>query len=193
MDTQAQIVGKRIQNLRKKKGITQEELGYALELTQNSISKIETGATALTLSNLIKIANYFKVSTDYICTGQKGENYLSLLEKYSNLEYVSGSCGEMHYDYPILKINKSYFEYLIHIARAKSDKLIPDDIKELWINKEIQAFSNSRDFDTFTEYITVVPVPNDFIYPDDQKSDWKQSDLLKNVDSFFTSNSYFKN
>ena len=50
-------VGQKIQDFRKQRGITQEELAEAINLETVSISKIETGRSYPTSENLAKIAN----------------------------------------------------------------------------------------------------------------------------------------
>lgn len=188
MDSTNETIGERIKFLRKEKKLSQEELGTAIGLTQNNISKMENGDVSLTIDNLLLIASFFNVSTDYICTGQKNDNILNTLERYIYVEYKSGSCGQEHYNYPILKINKLYFEYLIRIACAKNDRMIPEEIKKMWIDKEIQDFNRSRSSDSFNDYMETIPVPIDYFYPDEEKSNLKQSDLIKEMDRFFSDN-----
>lgn len=61
----------RIKALRKKKGITQTELGEILGVGQKSISMIEKGMCNPTMSQLVALSDYFKVSTDYILKGDE--------------------------------------------------------------------------------------------------------------------------
>lgn len=56
----------RLKELRKEKGITQQKLALDLNTTQNSISRYESGLRPLDANMLIKIADYFNVSVDYI-------------------------------------------------------------------------------------------------------------------------------
>lgn len=56
----------RLKELRKKKGISQLRLATALNTTQNTISRYETGEREPGISELIKIADYFNVSVDYL-------------------------------------------------------------------------------------------------------------------------------
>lgn len=60
------IIGKRIRELREKKGISQEELGKVLERTHAAVSDIERGKTKLAATDLSILANYFGVSTNDI-------------------------------------------------------------------------------------------------------------------------------
>lgn len=56
----------RIKELRKKKGISQQRLATDLNTTQNTISRYETGEREPGIDELIKIADYFHVSVDYL-------------------------------------------------------------------------------------------------------------------------------
>ncbi len=56
----------RLKFLREKKGISQVRLAIDLNLNQNSISRYETGAREADYETLIKIADYFGVSIDYL-------------------------------------------------------------------------------------------------------------------------------
>ena len=56
----------RLKFLREKKGISQVRLAIELNLNQNSISRYETGAREADYETLIKLADYFGVSIDYL-------------------------------------------------------------------------------------------------------------------------------
>lgn len=176
-----ETVGERIKYLREKKQESQEKLGEAIGLSQNSISKLEKGETQLTLENQYSLAKHFNVSHDYLITGKDNDSLLTLLEKYISLDYSTISEGESILDCPILKINKILFDYLMRTAKARHDKYIPDDIKEAWIEREIDSFYESNENNQFTESAKVVPVPEKLVYPDESKSSWKQTDLLREM------------
>lgn len=55
-----------MKDLRKKKGISQLRLATDLNTTQNTISRYETGEREPGIAELIKIADYFNVSVDYL-------------------------------------------------------------------------------------------------------------------------------
>lgn len=67
-----EIFARRVYELRRKKGMTQRELGEVLGLTHKSISTIESGHTSTTIEKLILLAKFFEVSTDYLL-GMKDE------------------------------------------------------------------------------------------------------------------------
>lgn len=56
----------RLKYLRKQKGISQLKLAMDLSLSQNSISRYETGEREAGYALLIKFADYFDVSVDYL-------------------------------------------------------------------------------------------------------------------------------
>ena len=56
----------RLKDLRKQKRISQLKLSIDLNMNQNSISRYETGEREADYATLIKIADYFGVSIDYL-------------------------------------------------------------------------------------------------------------------------------
>ncbi|MDD7408912.1 MAG: helix-turn-helix transcriptional regulator [Anaerovoracaceae bacterium] len=61
-----------LKELRAEKGITQKQLGDAVGVTQQAINSYENSDTQPEYSTLIKLADFFNVSTDYIL-GHKAE------------------------------------------------------------------------------------------------------------------------
>lgn len=56
----------RLKELRKKRHITQLKLAMDLHMTQNTISRYETGEREPGIAELIGIADYFNISIDYL-------------------------------------------------------------------------------------------------------------------------------
>ena len=56
----------RLKELRKAKGISQQKLATDLNANQNTISRYENGEREPGIVELIKIADYFHVSIDYL-------------------------------------------------------------------------------------------------------------------------------
>ena len=56
----------RIQELRKARRITQLKMALDLDMSQNTISRYESGAREPGIAELIRIADYFRVSIDYL-------------------------------------------------------------------------------------------------------------------------------
>ena len=60
------ILADRIVELRKKKGWSQEELAEMIDVTRQSVSKWESGQSLPDLDKILKLADIFGVSTDYL-------------------------------------------------------------------------------------------------------------------------------
>ena len=69
-------LGERIQKLRKKKHISQEELATQMAVSRQSISKWELGDSIPDIEHLVKLSDYFKVSTDYLLRGKVDEQVI---------------------------------------------------------------------------------------------------------------------
>ena len=56
----------RIKDLREDHDLTQQQLAEQIGITQRKYSYVETGVQPLTAELLIKLANFYKVSIDYL-------------------------------------------------------------------------------------------------------------------------------
>ena len=56
----------RLKELRNKRNISQIKLAIDLDMNQNSISRYENGVREADYTTLIKFADYFNVSIDYL-------------------------------------------------------------------------------------------------------------------------------
>jgi transcriptional regulator with XRE-family HTH domain len=56
----------RLREIRKSKGISQLKMAMDLNMSQNTISRYETGEREPGINELIKIADYFNISIDYL-------------------------------------------------------------------------------------------------------------------------------
>lgn len=57
---------RRLKTVREKRGISQLKLAMDLGLTQNSVSRYESGAREADYKTLVALADYFNVSIDYL-------------------------------------------------------------------------------------------------------------------------------
>ena len=55
-----------MKEIRKAKGISQLKMAMDLHMAQNTISRYETGEREPGIAELIRIADYFRVSVDYL-------------------------------------------------------------------------------------------------------------------------------
>lgn len=78
----------KLQELRKKRGLTQEELAEALYVSRTAISKWESGRGYPSIDSLKEISRYFSVTIDDLLSG---ETLLSIAEN-ENKSNVQGMC-----------------------------------------------------------------------------------------------------
>ena len=61
----------RLFDLRRQAGLSQEELANLLDVTRQAVQKWEAGTSRPDMDNLVSLAEYFKVSLDYLVTGKE--------------------------------------------------------------------------------------------------------------------------
>ena len=66
----------RLKKLRKMRNISQLKLAIDLNMNQNSISRYETGEREADYATLIKLADYFGVSVDYLLERTENPTFL---------------------------------------------------------------------------------------------------------------------
>lgn len=65
---------KRLYELRKQKGLSQEELAGKLNVSRQTLSKWELGESTPDMEKLVLISDYFNVSLDTLVLGKEQEN-----------------------------------------------------------------------------------------------------------------------
>ena len=70
----ANIFGERIRKLRKEAGLTQKELAERIWLSKTVVSNYELGTRKPSIDIVVKFANYFHVSTDYLLGVEPNQN-----------------------------------------------------------------------------------------------------------------------
>ena len=83
------LIGKRIQEIRAEKKVTQEELAWDIETSASYISRIETGTKKASLNALCQIANMLGVT---ICRFLYGNQPHNLTEYRSEWNQLIADC-----------------------------------------------------------------------------------------------------
>lgn len=78
----------KLQELRKNRGITQEELAEALYVSRTAVSKWESGRGYPSIESLKALAGYFSITIDELLSGEK---ILSIAEE-ENMANIRGVC-----------------------------------------------------------------------------------------------------
>ena len=88
----------KLQELRKSRGLTQEELAEALFVSRTAISKWESGRGYPSIDSLKEISRYFSVSIDELLSG---DQLVLLKKKTSQISIVYVTC---YLDLPICSL-----------------------------------------------------------------------------------------
>lgn len=74
-------IGKKIKDLRKSRNMRQDDLGHALNLSRGQISNIENSKRSVSLAQLQKICEVFKIDLDYFGITPTAEETINILER----------------------------------------------------------------------------------------------------------------
>ena len=66
-------IGKFLQELRKEKGLTQEQLAEKMNVARRTVSRWETGSNMPDLDILIELADYYEVDLREILSGERSK------------------------------------------------------------------------------------------------------------------------
>ena len=73
MEFDQELFGRRIQEARMRRGITQEAFAEEIDISISYYQKLERGARSCSLDILVLIAEHLHVTTDYLLTGKKAQ------------------------------------------------------------------------------------------------------------------------
>lgn len=88
------MIGKRVKELRMKKGLSQQELGNAIGVTKVSICGYENGTRLPNLEKLVKLAEVLESTTDYLLgrevsiTNEENSQYVGSIS-YEDICFIS--------------------------------------------------------------------------------------------------------
>ncbi|MCI8806794.1 MAG: helix-turn-helix transcriptional regulator [Oscillospiraceae bacterium] len=107
----------RLFDLRRQAGLSQEELANLLGVTRQAVQKWEAGLSRPDMDNLVSLANYFKVSLDFLVTGKEPSPPPSPAPTIVNNYYHEGP-DRWHYEY---KSKRTLFGLpLVHVNLGRN-------------------------------------------------------------------------
>ena len=74
-------LGEKVKLLRNRRGLKQDDLGEVLKLSRSQISNLENGRRNLSVRQLEKLCEYFKVDMSYFLMSETTDSCLDLIEK----------------------------------------------------------------------------------------------------------------
>lgn len=60
------IIGQRLKILRNKKGISQKQIAYELQISESIYNRIENGKSNSWANHILKICKFFEITPDYL-------------------------------------------------------------------------------------------------------------------------------
>lgn len=74
-------LGEKVKLIRKRRGLNQDDLVKVLGLSRSQISNLESGRRNLSIKQLEKLCEYFKVDMSYFFMAETTDSCLDLIEK----------------------------------------------------------------------------------------------------------------
>ena len=74
-------LGEKVKLLRNRRGLKQDDLARVLKLSRGQISNLESGKRNISLKQLEKLCEYFKVDMSYFLMSETTDSCLDLIEK----------------------------------------------------------------------------------------------------------------
>lgn len=102
-------LGEKVKQLRKRKGLNQDDLAKVLELSRSQISNLESGRRNLSLKQLENLCEYFKVDMSYFFMVETTDSCLDLIEK-ARLLFESKELTNIQKDDLFTSIMKIYLD-----------------------------------------------------------------------------------
>jgi len=112
-------IGKRIQTIRKRRGLTQNELGVKLGLTREAIASYETGRTQLLITTLLDMASVLHVSVNEILGLERRNTEIAITRRWAKRMNIIESLDE--------SIKKHILRTLDDVIKANTRLTIFDD------------------------------------------------------------------
>jgi transcriptional regulator with XRE-family HTH domain len=116
-------IGNRIKDLRKQKKLNQTELGEIIGVSLNTLYSIETGKSDISSEALLKLSDFFEVSTDYLLKGIETERTISESEQ-EILEVLRADKAMRNAIMEVAKVKKKAISYLGNYAIANQNAAI---------------------------------------------------------------------
>ena len=171
-------LGNNIHNLRKQRGLRQEQLAETMGVSTAAVSKWETGQCAPELTMLMELADFFEVSMDTLVghnlnsdrmevliaqledagSNRDEEKAAALCDKilrnYPNDARMVKACSDAYYELFIFTENETYMEHCI----AQTKRLMnlkqgePERERLIRIHSLGNQYSNLKQWDMAKEY-----------------------------------------
>ena len=164
-------IGKKICELRKKMGWTQQRLAEELHVTDKAVSKWEQEAGVPDVENIINLARIFKVTTDYLLleneqkiTNEESDDphYYRIIGAHTHAEFLNMLLGKNYKQYMkcVYYFDRNNLIWMIRLNDEitsygwKNSLVFADYIAEYYVGKETERLNTHKNYPTNqTRYI----------------------------------------
>lgn len=176
-------IGSRLREIREAQHKSQSNVAQETGINQSTLSKIENENSGLTVQNLMILADYYKVSYEYLCRGTNLDT-LTVLTDHIHLQYYECPYDDSQQEYLVLEIDAALLNYLFQIAQANHIPKLPDKARDAWLKDAEKEFqSTPTDNRKKAQFI---PFPAEAISRDNSPNNWHQPDLLDKSNDYIS-------
>ena len=151
MNNENNIIGRRINTVLAEKNIKQKDLASALGVTDNTISYFVSGKRTPNTEQIIKIAKFLDVSSDYLLglsSAKSTNEIIQKIHKYTGLDEVPIMC--LHDNYELVKQSKR-FQAIIQARKNKIKEIANEFQNEFGVESDDELFDDEL-INEFSEY-----------------------------------------
>lgn len=178
-------IGERIQELRKTKYMSQEELAEKVEVSKQSVSKWELDKTLPNIEKILKLCDIFGISADYLLRGEEAESQNVDTENENCIEKKIPRVKKKHIIMLVVSsiiticlmlavCNIVIFNNMSISGNSKQDVAMVERIYTQYTKADIKYVNSENNFVTDTVYLDLNGVDEGdwiFCYPDDKNPD----------------------
>lgn len=86
------MLSEKLRSLRRRSGLSQEELAERLDVSRQAVSKWELGSAVPTADKLVEIADFFGVSLDFLMREGEENPYIGEIPKRTGTRRIIAGC-----------------------------------------------------------------------------------------------------
>ena len=128
-DSYDRIFPKRLRSLMETKNVTQQELGEYLQKTRQAIGYYADGSSSPDWKTLVKIAQYFKVTTDYLLGLTDTPALNADIRQVADYTGLWGTAISMLHIEKEAELNEGLAEFLSYLATHEKTETLVQAIK----------------------------------------------------------------
>lgn len=141
------IIAERIKQKRTELKMTQRDLAKAAQTTPATISAYEKALKKPSIDNMMKIAEVFNVSIDWLCGKENIKEVQTLkdivldffeIDKYFKITDCNKTGTKLNFSFISNEAMNDFFSSWLKMKMLCQNKLIDNEVFDLWVEKELK-------------------------------------------------------